>query len=109
MGPLGFYPELLIAFRYLRGQGRTVIFYPGVRLSFLFLTILVFVMVVVLSVFEGFQGEVRKSLWNSGYHITLTRADKNRSPITKPEELEKQIRALFPSSRKLFQSVVWYC
>ena len=65
------YLELFIALRYLRGRGRTAIFQTGTRLSLVFLSIMVFVMVLVLSVFEGFQREVRQSLWNSGYHIAV--------------------------------------
>ncbi len=68
-----FFLEFFIALRYLRGQGRTVIFSLGTRLSFLFMSLMVFIMVVVLSVFTGFQAEVHRSLWNSGYHVTITR------------------------------------
>ncbi|MDH5657299.1 MAG: ABC transporter permease, partial [Spirochaetia bacterium] len=64
--------EIFVAIRYLRGQGRTVIFSLGTRLSFLFMALVVSVMVIVLSVFTGFQNEVHKSLWNSGYHITIS-------------------------------------
>lgn len=66
-----FYLEFFIALRYLRGRGRTALFQIGARLSLVFMTVMVFVMVLVLSVFEGFQREVRQSLWNSGYHIAL--------------------------------------
>src|SRR5512135_2881571 len=69
-----FFLEIFIALRYLRGQGRTVIFSLGTRLSFFFMALMVFIMVVVLSVFTGFQREVHNSLWNSGYHITVSRS-----------------------------------
>ena len=65
--------EFMIAARYLRGQSRTTIFNLGTRLSFTFMALMVFIMVLVLSVFNGFQQEVHDSLWNSGYHITVSR------------------------------------
>lgn len=68
-----YFLEFFIALRYLRGQGRTVIFSLGTRLSFVFMSLMVFIMVLVLSVFNGFQNEVHNSLWDSGYHVTITR------------------------------------
>jgi len=68
-----YFLEFMIAVRYLRGQGRTVIFSLGTRLSFVFMALMVYTMVLVLSVFNGFQQEVHSSLWNSGYHITVSR------------------------------------
>ena len=83
--------ELSIAARYLRGQGRTVIFSQGGRFSLLFMALMVYIMVVVLSIFEGFQKQVQDSLWNSGYHITVTRKS-SRKPITNHEALTEAIR-----------------
>lgn len=65
--------ELFIAWRYLRGPGRTVIFNLGARLSFFFMAVMVFTMVIVLCVFTGFQKAVHSTLWNSGYHVTVLR------------------------------------
>jgi ABC-type lipoprotein release transport system permease subunit len=61
-----FFLEIFIALRYLRGHSRLTILNTGTRLSLLFMSLMVFIMVVVLSVFNGFQAEVKRSLWNSG-------------------------------------------
>lgn len=82
----GFPLEFLVAARYLRGQGRTVIFSLGTRLSLFFMALFVFIMVVVLSVFTGFQDEVHSSLWNSGYHITVSDQDAS-VPLTDYQEV----------------------
>lgn len=66
--------EIIIAARYLRGQKRAVLFNQATRLSFLFMTLMVYIIVLVLSIFEGFQNEVQDSIWRSGYHITISRA-----------------------------------
>lgn len=50
-----------------------VLFSLGTRLSFMFMSFMVYTMVLVLSVFNGFQSEVHKSLWNSGYHVNISR------------------------------------
>ena len=98
--------EIFIAIRYLRGQGRTVIFSLGTRLSFFFMALVVFVMVVVLSVFTGFQKEVHNSLWNSGYHVTvsmhgsgqtLKNYESTINDIKKDERLSPYIRSAFGS------------
>lgn len=102
----GYLLELFIAARYLRGQSRLSLFSLGTRLSFLFMALMVLIMVVVLSVFTGFQTEVRSSLWNSGYHITLTRSlvgssftDYNEitSILKDDPALKSEIRSVFPS------------
>lgn len=85
-----YFLEIFIALRYLRGQGRTVIFSLGTRLSFLFMSLMVFIMVVVLSVFNGFQQEVHSSLWNSGYHVTI-RKQSSHAPLFNHEEIINSI------------------
>lgn len=101
-----FFLELFIAIRYLRGQGRTVVFSLGTRLSFIFMSLMVFIMVLVLSVFNGFQQEVHRSLWNSGYHLTVSKhnqafqQDVSRRLIeTIPgvSDLSHRVRSIFPS------------
>ncbi len=97
--------ELWIALRYLRGQGRQAIFNLGVRLSFLFMSLMVFVMVIVLCVFAGFQEAVHKTLRNSGYHITIHRHSKQPMQehtqivqrISNNERLQKLVRESFSS------------
>lgn len=98
--------ELFIALRYTRGHSKTVIFNLGTRLSFFFMALFVFIMVLVLSVFNGFQEEVHSSLWNSGYHVTIQRStpgaaitnhDKVVDAIQNDEGLKPFIRSVFPS------------
>ncbi len=98
--------ELFIALRYLRGQGRTVIFNLGTRLSFFFLALLVYIMVLVLCVFTGFQKEVNKSLTNSGYHVIVSRQPSGLpmrnyrevlQNIEKDEAIAARARSVFPS------------
>ncbi len=98
--------ELFIAWRYLRGQGRTVVFNLGARLSLIFMASMVFLMVIVLCVFTGFQKEVQSTLWNSGYHIIVS-ADPPGAPlrdyravlqaIEKNAEIKSRVRSAFPS------------
>lgn len=73
-----FFLEFFIASRYLRGHNKLTLLNTGTRLSLLFMTLMVFIMVVVLSVFNGFQTEVKRSLWNSGYHIMISPANPNK-------------------------------
>ncbi|MCB1321800.1 MAG: ABC transporter permease, partial [Leptospiraceae bacterium] len=97
--------EIMIALRYLRGQGRTVIFNLGTRLSFFFMALMVYIMVIVLCVFTGFQKEVHRSLWNSGYHIIITDDLSNSvrnhgrvlENIRNDESVRPLIRSSFPS------------
>lgn len=98
--------ELFIAMRYLRGQGRTVIFSLGTRLSFFFMALMVFIMVLVLSVFTGFQREVHNSLWNSGYHVTISRGGQN--PMSNHEQIKESLLAnpiLANGVRSVFGSI----
>jgi lipoprotein-releasing system permease protein len=102
-----FFLEIFIALRYLRGHSRLTILNTGTRLSLLFMSLMVFIMVVVLSVFNGFQAEVKRSLWNSGYHITITSVNsqktiKNYDKIIQSiyknkDALNNNIRSVFPS------------
>lgn len=99
------YLELFIASRYLRGYSKLTLFNTGTRLSLLFMTLMVFIMVVVLSVFNGFQSEVKRSLWNSGYHITISPSNPNKTfsnyeeiVSTLSKNLEaNSIRSIFPA------------
>ncbi len=102
----GLFLEIFIALRYLRGQGRTVVFSLGTRLSFIFMSLMVFIMVVVLSVFNGFQQEVHRSLWNSGYHITINKQNQAFSEnvssnllerVSERPDLKGKVRSVFPS------------
>lgn len=99
--------EIFIAFRYLRGHSKLTLLNTGTRLSLFFLSLMVFIMVVVLSVFNGFQTEVKRSLWNSGYHVTITLQNPNKTIKNYREIvqsihnhhafLKNRIRSVFPS------------
>lgn len=98
--------DILIALRYLRGHGRTIIFNTSIRLSVIFMSLMVYIMVLVLSVFNGFEKEIFRLLENSGYHITLSRANRAATITNFPEviaafrsraELSTLMRATFPS------------
>ncbi|MFN3603629.1 MAG: ABC transporter permease [Leptonema sp. (in: bacteria)] len=105
MIPKVFFLEIFIASRYLRGYNKLTLLNMGSRLSLLFMTIMVFIMVVVLSVFNGFQSEVKRSLWNSGYHISISSANPNQLFSNYQEIVEslkknldiQRIRSVFPS------------
>ncbi len=98
-----FYLELFVALRYLRGRGRAAVFQTGTRLSLVFMSIMVFVMVLVLSVFEGFQREVRQSLWNSGYHIAV-RPAASGAVLRDYQELVGALRHV-PGARSTFPGI----
>jgi lipoprotein-releasing system permease protein len=100
-----FFLEIFIAARYLRGQGRMVLFNLGTRLSFLFMSLMVYVMVLVLSVFNGFQTEVHKSLWNSGYHVTISRTG---TPLTNYQDVVSAVeksKIVSPMVKSAFGSI----
>ena len=99
--------EFMIAARYLRGQSRTTIFNLGTRLSFTFMALMVFIMVLVLSVFNGFQQEVHDSLWNSGYHITVSRQAHGK-PLDNYEEVVASVQenpAMEGMARSVYGSI----
>ena len=102
-----FFLEIFIALRYLRGQGRTIIFSPGIRLSFFFMALFVYIMVLVLSVFNGFEYEINKLLKSSGYHITITRSNPE-NPIKNYQDILQAVEedpALSPLVRSHFASI----
>lgn len=102
-----FFLEVFIAIRYLRGQSRLTLLNTGTRLSLIFMSLMVFIMVVVISVFNGFQSEVKRSLWNSGYHITISPINPNKtifnyeriieSIYEHNQDLNNNLRSIFPS------------
>ena len=71
--------DLFIAWRYLRSQNRVPLFNVRTQISLLFMALMVFVMLIVLCVFTGFQNAVHKTLDNSGYHLTVTQ--QNNKPF----------------------------
>lgn len=61
----------LITFRYIRGSRVLGLLSLKSRLSFIVMTVGVSLLIVVLSIFNGFQRQVKESLWNGGPHITI--------------------------------------
>lgn len=61
----------LITFRYIRGSRVFGLLSLKSRLSFIVMTAGVSLLIVVLSIFNGFQKQVKESLWNGGPHITI--------------------------------------
>lgn len=95
-----------MAARFLRGTGRTVVFGPGIRLSFVFMSTMVFIMVLVISVFNGFEREIHRLLSESGNHITISRGnarlqlDNYREVLASIEdnpELSGRVRRVYPA------------
>ena len=97
--------ELFIAWRYMRSQERVPLFNMGTRVSLLFMALMVFVMIIVLSVFVGFQETVHQTLKNSGYHMRVV--PQNGEPfsgykrilrtVQRNPELQNQLRQAFAS------------
>ena len=67
-----------------------MVFGPGIRMSFVFMSTMVFIMVVVISVFNGFEREIHRLLLQSGNHITITRGS-SRAPLDNYQEIISSI------------------
>jgi lipoprotein-releasing system permease protein len=61
----------LITLRYIRGSRAFGLLSLKSRLSFIVMAVGVSLLIVVLSIFNGFQRQVKESLWNGGPHITI--------------------------------------
>ncbi|MCZ8158177.1 MAG: ABC transporter permease [Leptospira sp.] len=61
----------LITTRYIRGSRVLGFLSIKSRLSFIVMMVGVSLLVVVLSIFNGFQKQVKESLWQGGPHITI--------------------------------------
>ena len=61
----------LITFRYIRGSRVFGLLSLKSRLSFIVMMVGVSLLIVVLSIFNGFQRQVKESLWRGGPHITI--------------------------------------
>lgn len=64
----------LITVRYIRGSRVLGFLSIKSRLSFIVMATGVSLLVVVLSIFNGFQKQVKESLWQGGPHITIENA-----------------------------------
>ncbi|MBE7438577.1 MAG: ABC transporter permease [Spirochaetales bacterium] len=82
--------ELWVALRFLGSTTKTMLFNPGSRMALFFMALMVFIMVLVLAIFTGFQQEVRSSLWNSGNHITIKKK-KATDRIANHEQIAAEI------------------
>lgn len=61
----------LITTRYLRGPRVLGLLSLKSRLSFIVMAVGVSLLIIVLSIFNGFQRQVKESLWQGGPHITI--------------------------------------
>lgn len=82
--------SLFIAFRYIKGRGR-YLFSVNARLSFIGVFIGTTLLVIVLSIFNGFQKQMRKSIFQFDPHITLMKGGPDPS-IRNYQSWKKQLR-----------------
>lgn len=61
----------LITSRYIRGSRVVGLLSMKSRLSFIVMAVGVSLLIVVLSIFNGFQRQVKESLWQGGPHVTI--------------------------------------
>lgn len=80
----------LITFRYIRGSRAFGLLSLKSRLSFIVMAVGVSLLIVVLSIFNGFQRQVKESLWNGGPHITI----ENKMDSGEIRQYEKIIELL---------------
>ncbi|EPG65356.1 ABC transporter permease [Leptospira wolffii] len=62
---------LLLTSRYIRGSRVTGLLSLKSRVSFVVMAVGVSLLIVVLSIFNGFQRQLKESLWQGGEHITI--------------------------------------
>lgn len=62
---------LLITSRYIRGSRIVGLLSMKSRLSFIVMAVGVALLIVVLSIFNGFQKQLKESLWQGGPHVTI--------------------------------------
>ncbi|MCB1156827.1 MAG: ABC transporter permease, partial [Leptospiraceae bacterium] len=93
----------LITFRYIRGSRVFGLLSMKSRLSFIVMTVGVSLLIVVLSIFNGFQRQVKESLWNGGPHITI----ENRINSGEIKNYERLIELLLGNEKlkKQIQSI----
>ena len=85
----------LITFRYIRGSRAFGLLSLKSRLSFIVMAVGVSLLIVVLSIFNGFQKQVKESLWNGGPHITI----ENRLNSGEIREYKKIIELLYQNEK----------
>lgn len=69
----------LVASRFIRGSRVFGLMSLKSRLSFIVMAVGVALLIVVLSIFNGFQKQVKQSLWEGGPHITIENSSENGS------------------------------
>ncbi|MEM7179393.1 MAG: FtsX-like permease family protein [Spirochaetota bacterium] len=91
----------LITFRYIRGSRAFGLLSLKSRLSFIVMAVGVSLLIVVLSIFNGFQKQVKESLWNGGPHITI----ENRLNSGEIRDYKKFIELLY-NNKELKEKVL---
>lgn len=91
---------LLLTSRYIRGSRALGFLSMKSRLSFIVMAVGVALLIIVLSIFNGFQRQVKESLWQGGSHITIENSygnggigkyDKLIEYLMKSQLLQKKI------------------
>ena len=87
----------LITFRYIRGSRVFGLLSLKSRLSFIVMMVGVSLLIVVLSIFNGFQRQVKESLWSGGPHITI----ENTQGSGEIQQYERMIEILIKNPHLL--------
>lgn len=83
------YAEWLIANRFIRGVIPAAFFSAKSRISFLVMVISIALLVVVISVFNGFQAQMKRSIWEQGSQINLFPLRHNGISYNYKEQIER--------------------
>ncbi|PJZ27345.1 multidrug ABC transporter substrate-binding protein [Leptospira hartskeerlii] len=82
---------LLLTSRYIRGSRVTGLLSIKSRISFIVMAVGVALLIVVLSIFNGFQRQLKESLWQGGEHITIE-SSSNGGEIRDYQKIIKYIQ-----------------
>ncbi|TGL63244.1 ABC transporter permease [Leptospira sarikeiensis] len=82
---------LLLTSRYIRGSRVTGLLSLKSRISFIVMAVGVALLIVVLSIFNGFQRQLKESLWQGGEHITIE-SSSNGGEIRDYQKIIKYIK-----------------
>lgn len=86
--------ELFIGFRYLKAKKNQGFISFNTVLSITTVCIGVFILIIVISVLNGFQGEIKDKILDVDAHITLTRYYEDSRGIENHEFIEKKIKSI---------------
>ena len=85
--------EWQLAWRYLRASAdQKSFFHTNVRLAILFMSTMITVIIVVFSVFYGFQNSIYENLWNAAAHVRIEH-QFSKTFIPPPQMITKILEA----------------